>query len=116
MDRAFLGYRKQHPPLLGRELTLELDLDVDLIDQAARAKAISAVYGVHLPVREVYLHVPQRPAFALGVHPHRDGLASSQCREKKFVGSRGGILASGTQGFVRLKLVAPGRDNLQEVW
>ena len=30
--------------------TLELDLDVDLIDQAARAIAVSGVLGVHLPM------------------------------------------------------------------
>ena len=116
MDRALLGYRKQGPPLFGRELTVELDLDVDLIDQAARAIAVSAVLGVHLPMCEVELHPLQRPALALGVHPHRDDLASSQCREEKFVGSRGGIPASGAQGLICLKPVSPDRDVFQEVW
>jgi hypothetical protein len=50
MDRALLGYRKQYLPLFGRKLTLERQLDVDLIGQAVPALAVSAVLGVHLPV------------------------------------------------------------------
>jgi len=116
MDRALLGYRKQCLPLFGRELTQERHFDVDLIDQAARALAVGGVLGVYLPVGEVELHPLQRPALALRVHPQRDHLASSQCREEKFVGSRGGILASGAQGFICLKPVSPHRDVLEEIW
>jgi hypothetical protein len=47
---ALFGYRNQDLPLFGRELTLELDLNVDLIDQAACAFAVSGVLGVHLPM------------------------------------------------------------------
>jgi hypothetical protein len=50
MDWTLLGYRKQCLPLFGRELALELDLDVDLIDQGIRALAVSAVLGMHLAV------------------------------------------------------------------
>jgi hypothetical protein len=44
MDRALLGYRQEHPPLFGGEITLKLDFNVDLIDQAA----VSGALGVHL--------------------------------------------------------------------
>jgi hypothetical protein len=116
MDRTLLGDRKEYPPLLGGELALELDLDVYLIDQAARVLAVSAVFGVRLPVWKVDLHPLQGPTLTLGVHPQGDDLASSQCREEKFIGRRSGILASGTQGFICLKPVSPDEDVFQEVW
>jgi hypothetical protein len=50
MDRTLLGYRKQCLPLFGRELSLEVDLDVDLVERTHHAIAVGGVLGVHLCV------------------------------------------------------------------
>ena len=103
MYRTFLSDRKESPPLLVRQLTDELNFDLDEIDQPILAGTFSGVIRMHLCMRQVDANSLKRPTFARCVHAQRDRLARSERGQKELVRTRPAILASGTEGFIRLK-------------
>jgi hypothetical protein len=77
MYRTSLRDCKQCLPLLGRELSDEPNLDVNLIDQTITARAVRTIVPMDLGMRQDDLDALKRPTLACRVHAQRDRFTGS---------------------------------------
>jgi len=93
MNRASFGDLHQPLPLRVVELAGQLDVAIDVIDRSLRGLAIGAVFRVNARVPQRHSHPLERPALAVGVHPHRHGGARPERGQQQIVGCRPCVVA-----------------------
>ena len=103
MQRAMLGNIHELASLLLGKLAHEADRDVDSIQPRTRRRAVCTVCCMHLRVRQLHVHLLQRPATAFGKHLYGDGGARAERRQKQLVRIRGTITAAHRNRLIRLQ-------------
>ena len=98
---AVLGDAQKPGPLLRRELTVELQLALDVIQLPGFGLAIHAIVGVNPPVAQPHRDAAQRPALALGVHADGDGGTGAQAGQEQVVRCGAAVGATNSDGLVR---------------
>lgn len=96
MNRAAFGYVQKPGALVVGELTLELNLALNVVQLAGPRFAVGAVLGVNAPMAQPDRGLTQPPALAVGVHAYRDGGAGAKTGQEQVVG--GGATVGAADG------------------
>jgi len=114
MHWTFLRDLDEPVPLIGRELPLQMDLPLDVVESSLARVAVRAVLCPHLRVRELHANPPQRPLLAACVHGDRHRRAGTEGGKQQLIGIRACVAAAGRDRFVGRELVHAGGDALHK--
>lgn len=85
MNRAAFGNVHEPGALFLGEVTIELQLALNVVQLPDAGFAVRAVFGVDALMTHPYRDVAQRPAFALGVHADRHRGAGAEGRQEQVI-------------------------------
>ena len=114
MHGALAGNSHEGGMLLCRQWPGHRDLNFDLVQQSVLRFTIFAVFGMDARVSKRDRNIFERPFSLSRVETYRHGSTRAQAGEKIIVGIGSSAAPANSRWFVRLQMMRPHGDVLQE--